>query len=61
MTNKLFGKLSAGKERKTILNELKSAGTYELEFKANELASGIYFCSMQAREFSETKKLILLK
>jgi hypothetical protein len=45
----------------TLANEEKQAGTYEFEFDGKELTSGIYFYTLIAESFSETKKMILLK
>lgn len=50
-----------GREVSTLVNEQKSAGYYNIEFNANNLASGIYFYRIQAGDFVRTKKLILLK
>lgn len=50
-----------GNEIAILVNEEKPAGTYEVEFNASGLASGIYFYQLQAGEFIDTKKLILLK
>lgn len=50
-----------GNEVATLVNEEKSAGSYEIEFDGNELTSGIYFYRIQAGNFVETKKMILLK
>jgi photosystem II stability/assembly factor-like uncharacterized protein len=50
-----------GREVATLLNEEKSAGSYEVNFNASGISSGIYFYKLQADSFSETKKLILLK
>ncbi len=45
-----------------ILDEgLKNAGTYEYKFNANNLSSGIYLNKIIAGNYSETKKMILLK
>ncbi|MDP2363910.1 MAG: T9SS type A sorting domain-containing protein [Ignavibacteria bacterium] len=37
------------------------AGQHEVEFEANNLASGIYIYKIQTNEFSETKKMVLLR
>jgi hypothetical protein len=37
------------------------AGSYEVEFDASNLTSGFYFYTLNAGEFSQTKKMILLK
>ncbi|MEG8946785.1 T9SS type A sorting domain-containing protein, partial [Rosettibacter firmus] len=50
-----------GREVSVLINEEKSPGIYEVEFNASNLPSGIYFYRMQAGNFSETKKMILLK
>ena len=50
-----------GREIETLVNDEKHIGNYKVEFNASKLASGIYFYKMQAGDFSETKKLILLK
>jgi hypothetical protein len=44
-----------------LANEEKLAGTYEVEFNAEGLTSGIYFYKLQTGSFVETKKMILLK
>ncbi|MEJ2105015.1 MAG: M20/M25/M40 family metallo-hydrolase [Ignavibacteriaceae bacterium] len=50
-----------GNEIETIVNEEKLAGTYEVEFTAVDLPSGVYFYKLQTGSFIETKKMILLK
>ncbi|MCL6099388.1 MAG: T9SS type A sorting domain-containing protein [Bacteroidetes bacterium] len=50
-----------GREVKTIVNENKQVGNYRVEFNASNLVSGIYFYRIQAGNFTETKKLILMK
>ena len=50
-----------GKEVSTLVNETKTAGTYEVEFNASDLSSGVYFYTLQAGSFKETKKMILTK
>jgi photosystem II stability/assembly factor-like uncharacterized protein len=50
-----------GREAATLVDEEKPAGTYEVTFDASGLASGIYFYSIKARGFVETKKMILLR
>jgi len=50
-----------GKEVKSLVNETKSAGTYEVEFNASNLSSGVYYYKLQAGSFTETKKMILAK
>ncbi len=50
-----------GNEIATLVNEEKSAGEYEVEFNGDGLTSGIYFIQLQAGNFVETRKMILLK
>ncbi|MBK9403847.1 MAG: T9SS type A sorting domain-containing protein [Ignavibacteria bacterium] len=55
-----------GTEVQTLVNENQSAGTYEVNFDAKnidgkELSSGIYYCKLQTNNFSETKRMLLLK
>jgi len=50
-----------GREVSTLVNENKPTGIYSVQFNANKLVSGIYFYRMQAGDFVQTKKLILLK
>ena len=50
-----------GREVKTLVDEFRSAGKYEVKFNASDLASGIYFYSLKSGDFIQTKKMILLK
>lgn len=50
-----------GNEITTLVDDVKQAGNYNIEFIGNNLSSGIYYYRMQSRNFSETKKFILLQ
>jgi hypothetical protein len=50
-----------GSEITTLVNEEKPIGGYEIKFDATGLPSGIYFYQLQAGDFVETKKMILMK
>jgi hypothetical protein len=50
-----------GKEIETLVNEEKAAGSYEMAWYADGLPSGVYFYRLQAGDFVETKKMILMK
>jgi hypothetical protein len=50
-----------GNEVVTLVNEYKPVGSYEVEFNAASLTSGIYFYRLQAGEFVATKKMLLMK
>lgn len=51
----------AGKEAASLVNERLTAGTYGVDFNAAGLTSGIYFYSLRTSDFSETKKMMLIK
>jgi hypothetical protein len=59
VTIKIYGVL--GNEITTLVNEEKSAGRYEILFNAENLPSGIYFYRLQAGDYIETKKMVLMK
>ncbi|MBK7632004.1 MAG: T9SS type A sorting domain-containing protein [Ignavibacteriales bacterium] len=50
-----------GNEVVTLADEYKPAGTYEVNFIAKNISSGIYFYKLQSSNLIETKKMILLK
>jgi len=50
-----------GNEIKTLVNEEKPAGTFEITFNASELTSGIYFYRLVAGNIVATKKMVLIK
>lgn len=50
-----------GREVETLVNEKQTAGTYEANWNASQFPSGVYFYRLQAGDFTDTKKLILLK
>jgi len=50
-----------GNEITTLVNNEKPVGSYEVEFNATALPSGIYFYRLQAGSFVETKKMVLLR
>jgi hypothetical protein len=50
-----------GREIASLVNEQKNAGTFTASWNAAHLASGIYFCRMQAEEFSAVTKMVLMK
>jgi hypothetical protein len=50
-----------GSEVATMVNEEKTAGKYEVNFNASSLASGVYIYKIQAGDFVNSKKMILLK
>jgi len=50
-----------GIEVAELVNEIKDAGKHSINFDGSKLASGIYFYRISAGEFSQVKKMILLK
>jgi len=50
-----------GHELATLVNEKQIAGSYRISFDGSNLSSGVYFYKLDAGEFSETKRMILLK
>jgi hypothetical protein len=50
-----------GREIAVLVNEQLRSGTYEAEWNASDYASGIYYYKLTAGEFSETKKMVLIK
>jgi len=50
-----------GNEIAILVNEKKSVGNYEVNFDATKLSSGIYYYKLTAGNFSQVKKMILIK
>ena len=46
---------------KTLVNKVEQPGSYRVQFDGSNLASGVYFCRLQAGTFTQTRKLLLLK
>lgn len=51
----------SGRLVSVLLNSRIGAGNYDVSFNASGLASGLYFYTLSAENFSETKKMILIK
>jgi photosystem II stability/assembly factor-like uncharacterized protein len=50
-----------GKEVAILVNEVKNAGNYSVDFNASNFPSGVYFYKLEANDHSEVKKMLLLK
>ncbi len=50
-----------GKEIKTLVNDFRPAGAYEVRLDASDLSSGFYFYRMRAGSFEEMKKMVVIK
>lgn len=58
---KIFVSDILGREVKVLVDEYKQAGEYSVTYDAATLPSGIYFYTMQAGTYSNTKKMIMIK
>src|SRR5574338_672252 len=50
-----------GQEVARLVNEVKEAGNFEVDFNAVGLSSGVYFYKMISNNFSQVKKMSILK
>ncbi len=50
-----------GQEVATLVNETQKSGTYEVEFNAKELTSGIYIYTLQNAGYLQSRKMLLVK
>ena len=50
-----------GREIATLVNEQKTAGYYQVQFDAANIPTGIYFCRINAGNYSAVNKMLLLK
>lgn len=50
-----------GREVMTLVNETKQAGNYTVKFDGSNLASGVYFYKLTAGDFSDVRKMVLIK
>lgn len=50
-----------GREVYTLVNQLQQAGSYSVTFNGANFASGIYFYKIQAGNFSQIKRMVLIK
>lgn len=50
-----------GREVRVLINDFRNAGEHEISFDASSLSSGIYFYTLLAGDFRETRKMMLIK
>lgn len=50
-----------GRKIKVLVNEVKNPGYYEILFDARQLASGIYIYTIRTGDFTQSKKMIMMK
>ena len=50
-----------GREISNLVNEVKAPGSYIVEFDSNNLSSGVYFYKLEVNNFSDMKKMILIR
>jgi arabinogalactan endo-1,4-beta-galactosidase len=50
-----------GEEVANLFNGFKNPGTHNLIWEADNVPSGVYFCRMMAENFSDIKKIILIR
>jgi hypothetical protein len=50
-----------GRKITQLVNEHRSAGSYEQKFDASNLASGIYIYQLRSGDFVSTKKMLMIK
>ena len=59
MTLKVYDVL--GKEVTILVNQNQIAGSYEIEFDASQYPSGLYFYTININDYSQTRKMMLVK
>ncbi|MCX6163931.1 MAG: T9SS type A sorting domain-containing protein [Ignavibacteriae bacterium] len=50
-----------GREISTLVNEIKSPGNFTIDFNGENLSSGVYFYKLTTGDFSDVKRMILIK
>ena len=65
MTNRMNVRLAVydilGKEVAVLLDGVKNAGEHAVLWDADNVGSGVYFYKLSTSEFTETRKMLLLK
>jgi hypothetical protein len=50
-----------GREVATLVNDYRTAGTHTVNFDASRIASGVYMYKITSGDFTDTKKMVLIK
>ena len=50
-----------GREIRTLVNEMKTAGNYVVDFNGIDISSGVYFYRIKVGDFVMTKRMVLIK
>ncbi|MGB3016642.1 MAG: T9SS type A sorting domain-containing protein, partial [Ignavibacteria bacterium] len=50
-----------GREVRTLVNEQKSPGSHSVSFDGSGLSAGVYYYRLNAGEYSDVKKMLLVK
>ena len=49
-----------GREVEVMVNEYLKPGSYSVQFRGDNLPSGVYYYELRAESFSETKRMLLV-
>ena len=50
-----------GREVAVLVNGILSVGTYKVDYDASALATGVYFYRLETENFTDVKKMMLIK
>jgi len=52
---------AAGQNVASLVNQRLSSGTYNVNWNASDVTSGVYFYTLKTENFTETKKMLLIR
>jgi len=52
---------AAGQNVTSLVNQRLSSGTYNVNWNASDVTSGVYFYTLKTENFTETKKMLLIR
>jgi len=50
-----------GRRISTLVNQFQTLGAYKIDFDASDLSSGVYFYKIEAGQFTDVKRMNLIK